>query len=101
MTWWHEFGFAVGPVLLVLVAAELAFYLYIKLVVYPRISPVRKAPKPAMDPTIFIERVLQHIICLEKYNNTDFFAGMITFAGNVLAYRIATIIIAVRFLPRS
>lgn len=66
---------AILSALLLYALAELLFYLYIKFVVYPQISVLRRAPKPALDPTIFIERVLQHIVCLKNYSSEAFFAG--------------------------
>jgi hypothetical protein len=57
-------------------AVELSWYIYVKYVLYPRLLPLNKPPPPAMPPAIFIERVLQHILCLENYTPHDFFSGI-------------------------
>ena len=69
--YWH----AAGAALLLFVGAELAFYLYVTRLLYQRISPVRKPPRPALEPARFIERVLQHIVSLKTYDPADFFTG--------------------------
>lgn len=66
---------AAGISLLLLLLAEAAFYLYVSRVLYPRISPVRKAPRPALEPARFIERVLHHVVSLKSYDPADFFTG--------------------------
>jgi hypothetical protein len=68
--------FYVQTVAIAFAVAELVFYVYVRYFVYPKILPLRTPPKPALEPVVFIERVISHIVALDSYDSREFFRGL-------------------------